>query len=88
MNGAGKSLRIVSDSQYVVNACCSWIKKWKAKGWAKADGPLKNADLWLQIDAVISELKVRFEWVRGHNGNQFNERADELAEIGSLMMNM
>lgn len=82
INGIGQSLRIVSDSQYVVNACTSWMKKWKARGWKKSGG-LKNADLWQQMDEAMEGVDVRFEWVRGHNGNEYNELADSLAEKGA-----
>lgn len=82
INGIGQSLRIVSDSQYVVNACTSWMKKWKASGWKKSGG-LKNADLWQQMDEAMEGVDVRFEWVRGHNGNEYNELADRLAEKGA-----
>lgn len=78
-----KSLKIVSDSQYVVNACSSWIKKWKSKGWSRKKDALKNADLWKQIDEAMKGLVVAFEWVRGHNGNEWNELADQLAEAGA-----
>lgn len=82
INGIGQSLRIVSDSQYVVNACTNWMKKWKASGWRKSGG-LKNADLWQQMDEAMEGVDVRFEWVRGHNGNEYNELADRLAEKGA-----
>lgn len=84
-NGVGKSLKIISDSQYVVNACSSWMKKWKSKGWKKSGG-LKNVDLWQQVDEAMAGLDVVFEWVRGHNGNEFIELTDQLAGSGAEWM--
>jgi ribonuclease HI len=84
VNGEDKSLRIVSDSQYVVRACSNWITKWKKNNWTKSDGQLKNVDLWQQVDAEMLGLTIHFEWIKGHNGSAFNERADELAAIGAM----
>ncbi len=83
INGVDKSLRIVSDSQYVVNSCSLWMKKWKRNGWTLKKATLKNVDLWKQIDEAMSGLNVRFQWVKGHNGNTYNELADRLAEKGA-----
>jgi len=73
-------IRLVSDSRYVLNGLETWLKGWKARGWKTADKkPVKNADLWMELDAIMAPHTLRFEWVKGHNGHEFNERADQLA---------
>ena len=73
------------DSQYVRQGITSWIHNWKRKGWKTADNkPVKNADLWQQLDALVhnSPHQIHWEWVKGHAGNPGNEKADELANRG------
>ena len=79
-------LLIESDSQYAIRCASEWIHGWKRKGWRTASGdPVKNLELIRSIDAAISgrEGPVRFRWVRGHVGNPFNERADQLAGLAA-----
>lgn len=83
----GLAAKIVSDSQYVVKGCNEWRFGWKARGWKrKASGgklePVKNAELWAEIDEVLRRAKVTLEWCKGHAGILGNERADELSNIG------
>lgn len=74
------SLRILCDSQYVINSVTKWMPGWKRRGWKKSDGkPVQNRDLLEQIDAALAGRKVSFEWVRGHSGHDLNERADDYA---------
>ncbi len=74
------SVRVVTDSQYVANGMKSWIHSWQRKGWKTASGtPVKNRDLWQELDALAGRHRVRWEWVRGHKGHPENERADALA---------
>lgn len=74
------SVRIVSDSKYVVDGMKSWIHGWRRKGWKTSTGaPVKNRELWEELDALSKRHRVRWEWVRGHNGHPENERADSLA---------
>jgi ribonuclease HI len=69
-----------TDSQYLRQGITSWITSWKSNGWRTADRkPVKNVDLWQRLDAALAQHKVRWHWVRGHAGNDLNERADELA---------
>ncbi|SRR5581483_1599872 len=76
----GSSVTVVSDSQYVVNGACSWLDGWKRKGWRTASkAEVLNRDLWECIDAERDRLRLRWEWVRGHNGHIENERCDLLA---------
>ncbi|MCL1899013.1 MAG: ribonuclease HI [Promicromonosporaceae bacterium] len=79
-------LLIESDSQYAIKSATEWLPGWKRKGWRTAAGkPVQNLELIKALDAAISARPgpVRFRWVRGHVGNLFNERADELAGIAA-----
>ncbi len=69
-----------TDSRYVMDGITDWIRGWKARGWkTAAKKPVKNADLWQELDAANGRHKVRWHWVRGHAGDVGNERADQLA---------
>lgn len=69
-----------SDSQYVLNGLKEWMAGWKAKGWKTADKkPVKNQDLWVQLDELKGRHEITFHWVRGHNNHPENERCDRLA---------
>ncbi len=69
------------DSQYVKNGITTWIKGWKAKGWKTADKkPVKNQDLWEQLDSLNSKLTVNWNWVKGHAGIEYNEICDQLCQ--------
>lgn len=79
-DGLDASLRILCDSQYVINSVTKWMPGWKRRGWKKSDGkPVQNRDLLEQIDAALAGREVSFEWVRGHSGHDLNERADDYA---------
>lgn len=72
-----------TDSTYVRDGITKWIFGWKKKGWRTADGkPVKNVELWQQLEAEKDRHDVTFHWVRGHAGHAENERADELARAG------
>ena len=74
-----------ADSQYVLKGITEWLTGWKDKGWkTAAKQPVKNVDLWQQLDATVSTSghKIDWRWVRGHNGDPGNERADALANLG------
>jgi ribonuclease HI len=74
-----------ADSQYVLKGITEWLSGWKAKGWkTAAKQPVKNVDLWQRLDALVTntEHKIEWRWVRGHNGDPGNERADMLANRG------
>lgn len=76
-------VRVHTDSQYVQKGISEWIHNWKRRGWKTANKePVKNADLWRQLDQLASLQKVEWIWVRGHAGHIENERADELARRG------
>ena len=67
-----------TDSQYVKNGITQWLANWAANGWRSRTGPVKNQDLWEQLYELNQTLNVKWEWVRGHDGNEGNERADVL----------
>ncbi|HVO06450.1 MAG TPA: ribonuclease HI [Burkholderiaceae bacterium] len=76
---------VYTDSEYVKNGITSWIHNWKQRGWRTADKkPVKNVELWQRLDELATAHDVRWHWVRGHNGDPGNERADELANKGVL----
>ena len=76
-----KKISVFSDSQYVKNGITVWIKNWKAKGWRTADKkPVKNQDLWVQLDELNSSLNVNWNWVKGHAGIEYNEICDQLCQ--------
>ncbi|MEO8974398.1 MAG: ribonuclease HI [Casimicrobiaceae bacterium] len=72
-----------TDSQYVKNGIETWIHNWKRNGWKTADKkPVKNAELWRELDGEATRHRVRWHWVRGHDNHPQNERADALANRG------
>ena len=76
-------VHLYTDSQYVQKGISAWIHTWKRKGWKTADKkPVKNEDLWRQLDELAAQHEVEWRWVRGHSGHPENERADELANKG------
>jgi ribonuclease HI len=76
-------ITVVTDSAYVKNGVTGWIHGWKRNGWRTAGkDPVKNADLWQRLDAAQARHRVRWEWIRGHDGHAENERADALARAG------
>jgi len=71
---------LYTDSQYLQRGVKEWLKAWKARGWKTADKkPVKNVDLWQRLEPLLERHQVRWHWVKGHNGDPLNERADELA---------
>jgi ribonuclease HI len=74
---------LYTDSQYVQKGISEWIVSWKRRGWKTADRkPVKNVDLWLELDRLVTGHEVRWHWVKGHAGHAENERADQLANKG------
>lgn len=72
-----------TDSQYVQKGMSEWLAGWKRRQWRTADKkPVKNADLWQELDALVAQHEVSWQWVRGHAGDPGNERADQLANQG------
>ncbi len=78
---SGIPVTVNIDSQYVKNGITVWIKNWKLKGWKTADKkPVKNQDLWIQLDELNSALNVSWNWVKGHAGIEYNEICDQLCQ--------
>ena len=76
-------VQLYTDSQYVRLGITEWLPQWKRRGWKTADKkPVKNADLWLRLEEQIGRHEVHWHWVKGHAGNDGNERADLLARQG------
>ncbi len=80
-------VQVHTDSQYVQKGISEWMAGWKKRNWRTADGkPVKNQDLWLQLDALSGVHEIAWHWVRGHAGHPENERADALANEGVLQV--
>jgi ribonuclease HI len=80
----GEDLRILCDSQYVINSITKWMPGWKRKGWRKADGkPVLNVELLKELDRELAGRTYTFEWVKGHAGHELNEAADERARAAA-----
>jgi ribonuclease HI len=74
---------VYTDSVYVKDGITKWIHGWKQRGWRTADKkPVKNVELWQRLEALAEQHDVHWHWVRGHDGDPGNERADELANRG------
>ena len=73
-------ITLSTDSKYVMDGITKWIHGWQRNGWRTADKkPVKNADLWQELVSAASLHRIKWEWVRGHNGHPDNERVDVLA---------
>lgn len=73
-------VNLYTDSQYVKQGITTWIHGWKKNGWKTASRkPVKNQDLWQELDALMSKYSISWHWVKGHAGNELNEMADQLA---------
>ena len=85
---ARSEVEVVTDSSYVSKGCAEWLPGWKRNGWKRKEGtswkPVKNAELWKQLDELLSRHEVRFRWIRGHAGHAENERCDELAVAAAM----
>jgi ribonuclease HI len=72
--------RIYTDSEYVRRGITEWVHNWKQRGWRTADRkPVKNQDLWQQLDELVARHQLQWHWIRGHSGIPGNERVDQLA---------
>ncbi|RPJ48361.1 MAG: ribonuclease HI [Betaproteobacteria bacterium] len=77
-------VRLHTDSKYVQQGISEWIHAWKKRGWKTADRkPVKNDDLWRQLDELAARHDIEWLWVKGHSGHDGNERADVLANMGA-----
>ncbi len=74
---------LTTDSNYLRHGITEWIHKWKKNGWKTASKkPVKNVDLWQELDTLVTEHEISWHWVKGHTGHPENEKADELANHG------
>lgn len=74
-----------TDSKYVKDGLTTWIHNWKRNGWkTAAKKPVKNADLWQQLDGAVKRHTIEWHWIKGHAGDEMNERADQLANEGMV----
>jgi ribonuclease HI len=81
LNIAPKAVVVFTDSQYVQKGMSEWLASWKEKNWRNSDKqPVKNQDLWMKLDALSDLFPLQWQWVRGHAGNEFNERCDALTQ--------
>ena len=75
-----QKIKLFTDSKYVKDGIQSWIQNWKKNGWkTSTKKPVKNKELWMALDTVISKHKIEWHWVKGHSGDENNEIADQLA---------
>lgn len=83
----GTRPEIRTDSKYVKNGITAWIYGWKRNGWKTSDKkPVKNRELWENLDVLAQKTEAVFVWVEGHAGHAYNERCDELARMAILQL--
>lgn len=81
-------IKLHTDSKYVLQGITDWLHNWKKRGWkTSANNPVKNEDLWRRLDQAIQRHQIEWIWVKGHAGNDGNERADRLANKGIDTLN-
>ena len=74
------AVEIITDSEYVKNGMTKWIAGWKRNGWKSSDKkPVKNQDLWMELDKLVNSHRVQWTWTKGHALHEDNNRCDELA---------
>jgi ribonuclease HI len=77
------NVSVYTDSEYVRRGISEWLANWKKRGWKTANRkPVKNEDLWRELDELAAQHDIEWHWVKGHAGNPGNERADQLANDG------
>ena len=77
------AVKLVTDSQYVMKGIQEWMPNWKKRNWRTANKkPVLNIELWQQLDGLVAQHEIEWEWVKGHSGHPENELADQLANQG------
>ena len=77
-----RPIDIFTDSQYVQRGVTEWMQKWIRRGWrSTSNQPVKNQDLWMELNALGAGKQIRWKWVRGHTGNAWNEECDRLVRV-------
>jgi len=87
MDNVPRHISVYTDSQYVQKGITEWIRNWKRNSWrTSGKTPVKNQDLWKELDSLSEEFPIKWEWIKGHAGNEYNERCDRMtqAAIASL----
>jgi ribonuclease HI len=81
MENVPRQATLYTDSQYVQKGITEWIHTWKRNAWRTSDKkPVKNQDLWMELDSIASEFPLKWEWVKGHAGNLYNELCDAMTQ--------
>jgi ribonuclease HI len=83
-----QDVTVFTDSQYVQKGMSAWIKSWKRNGWRTGERkPVKNRDLWERLDELAANFLINWQWVKGHAGNKYNERCDQMTKraVASLL---
>lgn len=76
-----KQITVYTDSQYVQKGISEWIKNWKKNNWRTSDKkPVKNQELWIELDALTEDFIIIWQWVKGHAGNEYNELCDSMTQ--------
>lgn len=76
-------IELYTDSKYVLQGITEWLPNWKKRNWRTANKkPVKNVDLWQELDALVAEHDINWHWVKGHSGHPGNDLADQLANKG------
>ena len=79
------NIEITTDSKYVKNGINLWINNWKKNDWkTSSKKPVKNKELWVDLDKLVQNYNIEWKWVKGHSGHPGNERADQLANAAIL----
>jgi len=85
--GFSGRITVYTDSQYVQKGITEWISGWKLKSWRTADKkPVKNQDLWMELDTLTGEFSIEWKWIRGHSGIEFNELCDRMTQEAILLI--
>ena len=78
-------INLYTDSKYVINGISNWINNWKNNEWRTSNNkPVKNCELWKKIDFYNTNLNIKWHWVKGHSGNEYNEKVDKIAHGEAL----
>ena len=84
LKGTSDVIELYTDSNYLRQGITEWIVNWKSNNWRPASKkPVANRDLWIEVDGLSSALNIEWHWVKGHDGDPGNERADYLANLGA-----
>jgi ribonuclease HI len=81
MNEVPAKSTVFTDSQYVQKGITEWIRTWKINSWRTSDKkPVKNKDLWVELDSLAGQFSLNWQWIRGHAGNYYNELCDQMTQ--------